>query len=171
MKPIHLVAALLLSASFPTTASNFCAVTSFGASCHFPSLESCQQSLVGVGGQCVANPAVLPQPVPQVPSQLAAPRPAPVYRPTPLPIGNIFEGAERGARAGREQQEHKARLELLRAQTRAAEAAATAKPFDWGALEQKAKAFTAGTPIYSCDGRTTDAPAVGCIVIGFANPP
>lgn len=73
----------------------FCAVTSMGAQCHYWSVDACYQALRGVGGQCVANPAALPQSTPGP----AAPSPLPT--PPQISGPNVFESFQRGAALGR----------------------------------------------------------------------
>lgn len=170
MKHRNLLAAVTLTASFAASAGNFCAVTSMGVDCSHATLASCQQFLGGVGGQCVVNPAALPAPpqTSQVPAPLAREPQALV---APAPRNSIYESFERGRRDADEGRERKARIALLEAQTRAVESERARAPFDWEGLARRAPAIMGKRPIYSCEGQTSDVPAIGCVVIGFASPP
>lgn len=164
-----LLAIAMLGASSSAAAGQFCAVTSMGAQCTFPTLESCQQALQGVGGQCVVNPAVLPQPAVIANPHLPSLPPAQPYGARPA-SNSIYERFEQGRRAAREDEERKARIELLKAQTQAVQQRPPSSPFDWAAAAEQARAMNR-RPVFSCNGVTTDVAAVGCVVVGFAPAP
>lgn len=170
MKHRSMFAAVMLTASFAASAGKFCAVTSMGVDCSHGTLASCQQFLGGIGGQCVVNPAALP-PAAQ-PSQIPAPLPRePQALIAPAPRNSIYESFERGRRAADEDRERKARIDLLEAQTRAIESERARTSFDWEGLAKQAPAIMGKRPVYSCEGQTSEVPAIGCVVIGFSSPP
>lgn len=89
--------------------------------------------------------------------------------------GAVMRAGDEGRRRGMEQRESEARMALLKAQTEAVQprpgsASQSDKPFDWADVAKSMEAEQ-GTRavIYSCDGRQTTYPAVGCMVIGFGD--
>lgn len=106
-------------------------------------------------GQCVVNPSALQKST----------------------TGSGFMDAwERGAETGRrrrmQREEHEARLALIQAQTDAAQAQAEPRKFSgWADVARKASEEMRGIPVYSCDGKQTIVPEVGCVVLGFQKSP
>jgi len=82
-----LLGALMLLAAHGAAAQPYCANYSDGSkNCGIPTLESCQQSLSGVGGECVTDTsAQLPAPLIQRPFQRAFGDPETPSMPSPFP--------------------------------------------------------------------------------------
>lgn len=116
---------LAIAALLPgmAAAGNFCAVTAGGANCSFPDLGSCQQALVGMGGQCVVNPQALPQPIAPI-----QPAPRMQYQPpAQIQYPNMADSFARGQQQALEAARTREQVRLLQAQRAAIESAPAQK--------------------------------------------
>lgn len=167
--------ALLALALFASPAlaqqAPFCVVSGAGSSCIHYSLQSCQSAARTFQGMCTANPNAMGQPqyrpMPQQPA--AAPYPQPS-----LNLPNFSESWERGRQAGMQrrmaEQEHAARMALLKAQTEAAQRNAAPAKSSWADVAIAATQVAQSVAVYACKDESgnwqeTRSPQVGCVVI------
>lgn len=109
------------------------------AQCFYYSVDSCQSAARTLGGMCSPN---------QVQARQAPATTTDLHRPNIL--GALQEGQERGARERRAQEEHVARLRLLKAQAAATAPAEPAPVVTYACQDGDDQTFTSRVPFVGC---------------------
>lgn len=186
MKVLAFLAPLLAPVSANGSGSApFCVYSSGPPQCFYYSYESCLSAAKTFNGMCAPNNSPQQGQAPQQPQlQVIQPLPQSSAGNSPgiyeMMRQNTLDAAaarDAGIKRRQEQEEHEARMALLRSQTTAVEqqSAGQANAMTWEDVAKSAEAHAGKRyVIYSCsfNGQTTltTIPKIGCVVHGFGDP-